>query len=182
MSQTSFHFRWIKKLFIRSIQIYCAVSLPLSSLSLFIYFYFYLFLFKVAPMAYASSWPRGQIGTAAAVYTTTRTTTDPSCICHLCCSLQQHQIFNPWARPGIEPSSSRTLWRVLNWLSRNGNASLFLIHWHLLQMKVLLQCPLAAGRVWVLWNQVELGLPKILLIPVFYWGNLHFPVFSGNGA
>ena len=51
MSQTSFHFRWIKKLFIRSIQIYCAVSLPLSSLSLFIYFYFYLFLFKVADVA-----------------------------------------------------------------------------------------------------------------------------------
>ena len=96
-------------------------------------------------------------------------------------ALQQYQIFNPWARPGIEPSSSWTLWRVLNWLSRNGNASLFLIHWHLLQMKVLLQCPLAAGRVWVLWNQVELGLPKILLIPVFCWGNLHSQFSVGMG-
>ena len=49
--------------------------------------------------------------------TTATATWDPSCLCNLHCSLQQHR-----ARPGIGPASSQTLCRVLNPLSHNGNS------------------------------------------------------------
>ena len=48
-----------------------------------------------APAAYGSFQARGQTGAAAAVYVTDTATLDPSCICDLCCSLQQYWILNP---------------------------------------------------------------------------------------
>ena len=64
------------------------------------------FLFRATSAAYGSSQARGQIGAAIAMQ-------DPSRICDLHCSLQQHQILNPQARPGIEPSFPWTLCLVL---------------------------------------------------------------------
>ena len=46
-------------------------------------------------VAYGYSWTRGRIGATAAAYTTATATQEPSCICDLCHSLWQHQIFNP---------------------------------------------------------------------------------------
>ena len=50
-------------------------------------FFFSFFLF----MAYA----RGQVRAVAEAHATVRATPDLSCICNLCCSLQQCQILNP---------------------------------------------------------------------------------------
>ena len=54
---------------------------------------------------------------------TARVQPDLSCICDLCCSLQQCQILIPLSgRPGIEAASSWTLCQVQNPLSHNGNS------------------------------------------------------------
>ena len=63
-----------------------------------------------APGAYGSSWVRGWIRAAAGAYATAMTTPDPSCICDLCRSLQQHWILNP-LKPEIEPTSA---WRQVS--------------------------------------------------------------------
>ena len=47
------------------------------------------------PVAYGNSWARGQIGATAEAYATATATLDPSHICDLHRSLQQHQILNP---------------------------------------------------------------------------------------
>ena len=66
---------------------------------------------------------RGRIRAAAAVYTTAMATPDPSRICQLSYSLQQHWILNPLSQgSGIKPTSSWTLHQVLNLLSYNGNS------------------------------------------------------------
>ena len=52
--------------------------------------------------------------TSAEAYTTATVTQDLSCICDLLCSLWQNRTLkNHWARPGIEPTSSRTLFGFL---------------------------------------------------------------------
>ena len=65
------------------------------------------FLFMATPMAYGSSWARGQMGAAAA---------------GLHHSHGNTRFLTPCVRPGIEPASSRTLCWVLNPLSHNGNS------------------------------------------------------------
>ena len=47
-------------------------------------------------------------------YATAKATLDPSRICKLHCSLWQHQILNALSEARMEPTSSRTLCRVLN--------------------------------------------------------------------
>jgi len=59
------------------------------------------FFFKVTPSAYGSSWVL-QIRAHLLAYATATATRDPSHICNLHCSLQQHWIFNP----GTELASS----------------------------------------------------------------------------
>ena len=56
------------------------------------------FLFIPTPIAYGSSQARGQIRAAAEAHTTATTPPNLSCICDLCCSLQQHQILNPMSK------------------------------------------------------------------------------------
>ena len=56
------------------------------------------------------------------VYTTATAMPDPSPVCNLHCNLRQHRSLTHWARPGIEPTSSQTLYQVLNPLSHNGNS------------------------------------------------------------
>ena len=46
------------------------------------------------PVAYGSSWARGQIRATTEAYTTATAMPDPSHICNLCCSWWQHQILN----------------------------------------------------------------------------------------
>ena len=53
------------------------------------------FLFIVIPVACGSSQARGWSGLQMEAYHTATTTLDLSHICDLCCSLQQHWIFNP---------------------------------------------------------------------------------------
>ena len=55
--------------------------------------YYYYFLFMTTPGAYGSSQAMGQIGAAAATYTTVTATSDLSHIC--ACPLWQCQILNP---------------------------------------------------------------------------------------
>ena len=45
-----------------------------------------------------------------------------SCICHLCCSLQQHQIFNPLGKARDQTTSLWILCQVLKPLSHNNNS------------------------------------------------------------
>ena len=47
------------------------------------------------PVAHGSSWARGQIGAAPECYSAATAALDPSLICDLCHSLQQHWILNP---------------------------------------------------------------------------------------
>ena len=60
-------------------------------------FYFILFylLFRATPAAYGGSQARGQIRAAATAYTTATGMLDPSCVCDLHHSSQQHRIPNP---------------------------------------------------------------------------------------
>ena len=55
------------------------------------------FLFTTAPVAYGSSWARGQIGASAeaCAIATATVMLDLSCICDLCHSLRQSWILNP---------------------------------------------------------------------------------------
>ena len=54
-----------------------------------------IFFFRAAPAAYGSSLTRGWIGAIVADQTTATAMQDPSHICNLHHSLQQHQILNP---------------------------------------------------------------------------------------
>ena len=65
-------------------------------------------------------------------YTTATATPDPSHNCDLHHSLWQCWILNPLSGAGIEPTSSRTLCRVLNLLSHNRNSRTPFIHLGLL--------------------------------------------------
>ena len=49
----------------------------------------------VAPVAYGSSWARGQIRVAAVAFAIATAALDLSCICDLHCSLWQCWILNP---------------------------------------------------------------------------------------
>ena len=59
-----------------------------------------------APLAYGSSWARGQIRATAEANATATATPDLSRICDLCCSLCQCWILDPLSEAGIEPASS----------------------------------------------------------------------------
>ena len=59
---------------------------------LFLVLSFFFFFFRATPAAYGSSWVKCQIGAVAGAYATATAMPDPSCICDLCCSLQQCQI------------------------------------------------------------------------------------------
>ena len=87
------------------------------SLSLFswlLWFYlsiiFFLSLFRAAPVAYGGSQASGLIGAVAASYARATAMPDPSCVCPLHHSSQQHWILNPlsearnWTRNLISPS------------------------------------------------------------------------------
>ena len=64
----------------------------------------------------------GQTGAASATYTAARATLDLSHVFNLHPNLRQHWILIHWARPGIKPTSSQTLWWALNLLRHNGNS------------------------------------------------------------
>ena len=57
--------------------------------------FFFFLLFMAAPVAYSRSQARGWIGAVAEACATATATLDPSCMCDLCHSLWQCQIFNP---------------------------------------------------------------------------------------
>ena len=83
----------------------------------------FVLFFRAAPIAYGSSQARGWIGTTAASLYHSHSSTatlDPSHICDLCHSLQQCRILNP-LRPGIEPTSSWRLHRILHPMNHNRN-------------------------------------------------------------
>ena len=67
-------------------------------------FFFFFGLFRATSVAYGSSQARGQIGPQLSGHTTATATPDPSCICDLHHSLQQHQVLNPLseARDGTQ--------------------------------------------------------------------------------
>ena len=91
----------------------------------------FVLIFMAAPVAHISSWAKGHIGAAAAGLWHSYSNTDPSHICNLHCSLQQCQrSLTHRVRPGIKPTSSWTLYRVLNPLSQNRSSWLlfFLMH------------------------------------------------------
>ena len=56
------------------------------------------------------------------VYTTATATLDPSCICGLCSSLWQHQIFNPMSEARDRTHILMETSQVLNPLSHNMNS------------------------------------------------------------
>ena len=61
-------------------------------------FVLFCFLFRAAPVAYRSSWARGQIGAAAASLATGTAIWYPSCVYDLCHSLKQCWILNPLSK------------------------------------------------------------------------------------
>ena len=64
-------------------------------ISLYLLIYFFVFcLFQGIPTAYGGSQARGLIGAVAASLATATAMPDPSCICDLYQSSQQHQILN----------------------------------------------------------------------------------------
>ena len=56
------------------------------------------------PVAYGSSWARGQIGAAAEAYATSTATLD---LKHATSYGRQHWIPNPLSKAGIKPASSK---------------------------------------------------------------------------
>ena len=85
---------------------------------------FFLFFFMAAPIAHGSSQARGWIRVAAGAYAPATAIPHLTCLCDLCHSLWQHQIFNLWVRPGIKPTCSQRQHQVLNLLSHNRNSSI----------------------------------------------------------
>ena len=79
------------------------------------------FLFTATPTAYGSSWARGQIRAASEAYAITRATLV------VACGNARSLIHGP--RPGIEPTSSPTLCRVLNLMSHKEDS------WRILQFQ-----------------------------------------------
>ena len=79
-----------------------------------------LLFFRAAPKAHGRSQARGPIELQLLAYTAA--TANPSVICNLCRSSQQHRILNHWSRPGIKSTSSWTLCHVLNLLNHNRNS------------------------------------------------------------
>ena len=68
-----------------------------------IYLFIYL-LFRATPVAYGSSWARGQIRAAAAGLCHSTAMPDPSHLCDLQHSSQQHRILNPLKQSqGLNP-------------------------------------------------------------------------------
>ena len=65
------------------------------------------FLFMAVPAAYRNLWTRGQLGGAAATYTTT---------------FGNSGFLTLWARPGTEPACSQRQCQILNLLSHNRNS------------------------------------------------------------
>ena len=66
-----------------------------SVFSLYLFIYLFIYFVRATPAAYGSSQARGQIGVAAAHYTTATATWDPSCVCDLYHSSQQYKIIYP---------------------------------------------------------------------------------------
>ena len=64
----------------------------------------FFFLFRAAPLAYGSSQANSWIGAALLAYTRATATSDPSCICNLNRSLQQHQILNSLSKEARDGS------------------------------------------------------------------------------
>jgi len=96
-------------------------------------FLFSFFLFRTAPVAYGSFQTRDWIKAAAEA--TAIATPNPSCICDLCCSLQQCQVLNPLskARDGTLILMD-TSWD-LNLLSSSRNSCFLFFHhaiWNLI--------------------------------------------------
>ena len=89
-----------------------------------IFIILFFFPFMATPVAYESSWARGQIGPAAEAEAnaTTIATPDLSRICDLCCTCGNAGSLTHWERPGIELASSQRQCRVLNMLSHNRNS------------------------------------------------------------
>ena len=87
---------------------------------------YHIFFFLFSPHLQHMEVPRPGVESELQLPASTTVTAmpDPSPICDLHHSSQQHQIFNPLGkgRPGIKPTSSQTLCQVLNPLSHNGNS------------------------------------------------------------
>ena len=79
---------------------------------------FFFFFFMAALVTYGSSHARGRIRAAAEAYAPATVMPDLSYV-DVGHSVPQHQILNPWARPGIEPPSSQRQHWVLNLLNHN---------------------------------------------------------------
>ena len=81
---------------------------------------FICFLFTATSAACGASRARGRIGAAAVRLHHNHSNEDPSCICDLRHSSQQHQVLNPPSEAGDQTSSSWTLCWVLNLPSPTG--------------------------------------------------------------
>ena len=70
----------------------------------FIYLFIYLFLlFRTAPSADGGSQARGQLELQLLTYATATATQDPSHVCNLHHSSQQHQVLNPLSEARDQP-------------------------------------------------------------------------------
>ena len=88
----------------------------------FFFFFFFLVFFIATLTPYEVPGLGDEWELQLQAYTTAMGTVHLSLIYDLCPSLWQHWILNHWVRPGIEPSSSQTLYQVLNPLSHNRNS------------------------------------------------------------
>ena len=81
----------------------------------------FCFLFRAAPTAYDSSQARGQIGdTDANLHHSLSNAISGPYLCYTPLLTAMPDPLTQWARPGIKPASSWTLYQVLNPLSHRG--------------------------------------------------------------
>ena len=104
-----------------------SVSLVVIGLYVFFFLKIFLFLFRDAPLAYGSSWDRGQIGIVAEAYATGTATPYLSYICDLWCSLWQHWILNPMSEARVWAWILMCTSWVLNQLSHSRNSYSYIL-------------------------------------------------------
>ena len=81
-----------------------------------------LFTFRAAPVAYGSSQAKGQIGAAAAGYTTATAMPDPSHFCNLHHSSWQCRILNPLSKAKDWTCIFMGASQIHFWLAANGSS------------------------------------------------------------
>ena len=108
--------------------LWCGFNFSFPYLMMYLSIFSFFFLFMTGPEAYRNSqvrvfeWAADELHLLA--YATATETPDWSHICDLCHS--NDGALTHWLRPGIKPASSGTLRCVLNRLSHNRNAHLFI--------------------------------------------------------